>query len=78
MWYIIRILILDSLTRILNCYLDYQICEYLKDGSWQVKRDDGQNFYAVNKDQWVGFDGIPAVARKVTFTMLNIRIQYMT
>ena len=45
-----------------------QICQYFKAGNWKVHREDAQKVpYAVNANQWIGFDDEQSLKEKVDF-----------
>ncbi len=51
----------------------FEICNNLREqggNGWTKHEDDGGNAYAVNGDQWVGYDDRENVAAKVTRTLL--------
>lgn len=46
--------------------LDFQICQYLNAGNWTRVWDDTKAAtYAINGDQWVGYDDLDSLAAKV-------------
>jgi chitinase len=45
----------------------FEICNGIIQNNWNVDRDQGGNVYAYKGDQWVGFDSVDSVARKVYF-----------
>ena len=45
-----------------------KICQYLKSGNWKVHHDQIQKIpFAVNNNQWIGFDDEESVKEKVSF-----------
>ena len=50
----------------------FQICDNIKNKGWSVKRDPSRKIgpYAWKDDQWVSYDDVSEIARKVCFSDL--------
>ena len=48
-----------------------EICRLLTEGGWSQRLDTNGNPYIVKGDQWIGYDTVAAVKRKMDFVLNN-------
>ena len=46
-----------------------EICRLMKEGGWAQRRDSDGNPYIVKGDQWIGYDTVATVKRKMDFVL---------
>lgn len=45
----------------------FEICQWLQEGGWQELQDPAASPYLVKGDQWIGYDSVASITKKMTF-----------